>query len=121
MIIEGTLSVGSLRELAAFNGKPTDWYSIKLNISDKAADQLEAQGVKVSTYEGKKQRHFKSKFPPVVVDSDGAPFSGDVPRGSLLRIAASLGSEHPQHGVAVYFKKAKVLELAEDDFDEEGF
>ena len=121
MIIEGTLSVGSLREKAAFNGKPTEWYSIKLNISDKCADALEAEGVKVSSYEGRKQRHFKSKYPPVVLDADGAPFEGEVPRGSLLRLSANLGNAHPQHGTAVYFKKAKVLELGEDDFDEEGF
>ena len=122
MIVEGTLRIGSLRETAVMKGKDTGWYSIKLNISDKTAAALEKEGVKVGSYEGHKQRGFKSKFPPTVVDDDGHPFSGEVPRGSLLRLIVNLGAESdPQYGTPTYFKKCKVLELGEEFEDEEGF
>ena len=94
------------------------WYC--LLDEDKAAE-LDSAGVKLREYEGVKQRKFASKFEVGVLNADGSPFAGRVPRGSKVRILWQEGAPHPVHGTSTYLNKVKVLEVAEQTDGNEDF
>lgn len=113
--LEGIVAFESLRETDKFNGQDTGKYSVTLTLDDKDADYLEKQGVKLKSYEGKRQRKFASKYQPLVFDKDGNTYGGNIPYGSKVRIVWTEGAAHPVHGVTPYLNKLKVLELAVND------
>ena len=117
-VITGTVAFSNLKEHEMYNGKSTEKYSIVLTLDEAEAAKMEAQGVKLRTYEDTKQRKFSSKFEVGVYDTDGELFIGLVTRGSLVRVQYGLSpDEHPVHGVTPYLDKVRVLEVAESAVD----
>jgi len=117
-ILEGIVAFESLRETDKFNGQDTGKYSVTLTLDDDDADKLEKLGVKLKSYEGKRQRKFASKYQPMVFDNSGHPYSGSIPYGSKVRIVWTEGQEHPVHGVTPYLNKLKVIELADTNMED---
>lgn len=115
MLIEGTVAFSNLTTPEMYQGQSTGKYSIVLQLED--ITELRNQGVKVKEYEGKPQRKFTSKFelrPEQVVDTEGNPVHGEIPRGSKVRLQYSLGKQpHPVHGVSPYLNAIRVLEVAQ--------
>lgn len=118
MLTEGTVAFSNPTSTERYNGQDTGKYSLVVTLDDHSA--LRAQGVKVKEYEGKYQRKFTSKFEIDVLDSEGNPVKGEIPRGSRVRLQYGLGKNpHPVHGVSPYLNKVRVLEFAERT--EDGF
>ena len=120
-VTEGTVAFQSLREHDVFNGQSTGKYTLTIMLPEDNAKELEEQGVKLKDYEGNAQRKFSSKFSVPVLNPDGTPFTGDVTRGSKVRIQYQYGNPHPVHGVATYLNAVKVLEVAESSTADTSF
>ena len=120
-VLEGTVAFENLTEHEMYNGQSTGKYSLVLSLDEDKAAELDSAGVKLREYEGVKQRKFASKFEVGVLNADGSPFAGRVPRGSKVRILWQEGAPHPVHGTSTYLNKVKVLEVAEQSEDNEDF
>ena len=120
-VLEGLVAFENLTEHEMYNGQSTGKFSVVLSLEEPQAVDLDARGVKLREYEGVKQRKFASKFEVGIVNADGTPFQGRVPRGSKVRILWQEGSPHPVHGTSTYLNKVKVLEVAEQSGDTEDF
>ena len=120
-VLEGTVAFENLTEHEMYNGQSTGKYSLVLSLDEGDAENLDSAGVKLREYEGTKQRKFASKFEVGVLNADGTPFAGRVPRGSKVRILWQEGAPHPVHGTSTYLNKVKVLEVAEQSDDNEDF
>jgi hypothetical protein len=123
MITEGTVAFSNLEETERYNGQDTGKYSIVLTLEPDEAAKLAQEGVKLREYKNQPQRKFVTKFSGFpVLDADGEQISKYIPYGSKVRVMWEPGKPHPQHGVAPYFKKIKVLEMAEQvGADDEDF
>jgi|TARA_R100001530_G_C4313571_1_gene153726 hypothetical protein len=125
MITEGIVAFSDLQETEKFNGQDTGKYSIVLTLEAEEAEAVESEGVHLREYQNQKQRKFVTKYPDFqVLDVEGEPTSKQIPYGSKVKVMWTPGKAHPTHGVAPYFKKIKVLELAihdTDDVDDEDF
>ena len=123
MITEGTVAFSNLEETERYNGQDTGKYSIVLTLEPDEAAKLAQEGVKLREYKNQPQRKFVTKFSGFpVLDADGDQISKYIPYGSKVRVMWEPGKLHPQHGVAPYFKKIKVLEMAEQvGADDEDF
>ena len=122
MITEGTVAFSNLTETEMYNGQDTGKYSLVVTLDEKAKVALEDEGVKCREYKNTPQRKFVTKFENFqVVDVEGEVISKHIPFGSKVRIQWQGGQPHPTHGVAPYFQKIKVLELAEGAEDDEEF
>ena len=117
MVISGTVAFVNLTAHEVYNGTSTGKYSVVLTLDEDNAAKMEAQGVKLRTYEQTKQRKSASKFDVGVYDMAGDEFIGQVTRGSKVRVQFSLGAEHPVHGITPYLDKVRVVELAESASD----
>lgn len=114
MITEGIVAFANLEETERYNGQDTGKYSITLTLEPEEAAKLAGEGVKLREYKNQPQRKFVTKFAGFpVLDADGEATSKYIPYGSKVRVLWEPGKPHPQHGVAPYFKKIKVLEMAE--------
>ena len=120
-VLEGLVAFENLTEHEMYNGQSTGKFSVVLSLGEEQAVDLDARGVKLREYEGVKQRKFASKFEVGIVNADGTPFQGRVPRGSKVRILWQEGAPHPVHGTSTYLNKVKVLEVAEQSGDTEDF
>lgn len=120
-VLEGLVAFENLTEHEMYNGQSTGKFSVVLSLEEPQAVDLDARGVKLREYEGVKQRKFASKFEVGIVNADGTPFQGRVPRGSKVRILWQEGAPHPVHGTSTYLNKVKVLEVAEQSGDTEDF
>ena len=120
-VMEGVVAFENLTEHEMYNGQSTGKFSLVLSLGDEEAADLDARGVKLREYEGVKQRKFASKFEVGVLNSDGTPFQGRVPRGSKVRLLWQEGAPHPVHGTSTYLNKVKVLEVAEQTGESEDF
>ena len=124
MLIEGNVAFSNVTKHDEYMGQSTGRYSVTVTMDDSYADKLSSEGVKIKTYVPKDeegnpqepllQRKFASKFGIGVVDADNNPYEGEIPRGSKVRVQFELGNEHPVHGVSVYAKRVRILELAEE-------
>ena len=123
MITEGTVAFSNLEETERYNGQDTGKYSIVLTLDPDEAAKLAQEGVKLREYKNQPQRKFVTKFSGFpVLDAEGDQISKYIPFGSKVRVMWEPGKPHPQHGVAPYFKKIKVLEMAEQvGTDDEDF
>lgn len=120
MITEGVVAFSNLSETEQYNGKDTGRYSIVITMEEDEAAKMTAAGVKVKEYKNQPQRKFVTKYPDFpVLDVDGDVVSKYIRYGSKVRILWDGGDPHPEHGVIPYFKKIKVLEVAEGS-DSEG-
>ena len=111
--VEGVVNFSNLTQHDVFNGQDTGAYSMTITLSEDDAATLAASGVKIKDYQGNKQRKFKSKYEIKRFDSEGNPYTGEVPYNSKVRLKYKLGQPHPVHGVATYLEAVKVLEEAE--------
>jgi len=125
MITEGVVAFSNLSGTEKYNGQDAGKCSIVLTLEDEEAEKLSDAGIVVKEYKNQPQRKFVTKFPDFpVMDAEGDTIAKHVPYGSKVRVLWEPGKPHPTHGVAPYFKKIKVLEMAEhegslDDGDED--
>lgn len=122
-VVEGKVAFSNVTKHDEYMGQSTGKFTMTITMDPDKAEPLESAGVKIKEYEGNAQRKFSSGYNVRVVDADNQPFSGEVPRGSLVRIKYKLGNEHPVHGVATYLEAVRVLEVAdlETGEDDENF
>ena len=114
MITEGVVAFSNLAETEKYNGQDTGKFSIVLTLEQDEADKLTEVGVNVKEYKNQPQRKFVTKFPNFpVMDAEGDLIAKHIPYGSKVKVLWEPGKPHPTHGVAPYFKKIKVLEMAE--------
>lgn len=119
IVTAGTVAFSNLAEHEVYQGQSTGRYTVVITMDPKEAVVLEHMGVKLKDYEGKAQRKFSSKFPVAVLDLDGIPVQGEVPYGSKVRLLWKASEDsHPQHGVATYLNKVRVVEFAEGTDEE---
>ena len=112
-IVEGKVAFSHITEHDSYMGQSTGKYSLTITMDEDASQGLSDLGVRVKDYEGQGQRKFASKFDVEVLDAEGLPFAGEIPRGSTVRVLYALGQDHPQWGVSTYLNKVKVLEAAD--------
>lgn len=113
MITEGVVAFSNLSETEKYNGQDTGKFSIVLTLEEDEAGKLSDAGVNVKEYKNQPQRKFVTKFPDFpVMDAEGEVIPKHIPYGSKVRVLWEPSKPHPTHGVAPYFKKIKVLELA---------
>ena len=113
-VAEMKVAFSNLRETETYQGQDTGRFTLTGTLDDATAEMLSAQGVKIKEYENMAQRKFASKFPVKIIDANDNPFTGDIPRGSTVRISYKTGPAHPVHGTPTYLNAVRVLELAED-------
>jgi uncharacterized protein YwbE len=124
IITEGLVAFESLKQHDEYQGQSTGKFTLTLTLSDAEAEKVEKAGVKLKMYEGNAQRKFSSGYDVPVVDLEDKPYTGNLPRGSKVRILWKQGKDHPTHGVATYLNRVRVLEVADsmgEDSAVEGF
>lgn len=119
-VATGTAAFVNLLERDTWQGAPTK-YNVTLTLDNECVNELENNGVKLKEYEGNMQRKFQSNYEVQVLDADGDKYTGQVPRGSKLKVLYSLGKPSPMHGVTPYLEKVKVIELADPTGSVEDF
>ena len=111
-VIEGKVIFNSsLTKTDVFNGQDTGRYTVWLALNDKDSQFLEENGVKLKVYGDTMQRKFASKYRVPVIDTEDNAFTGEIPRGSVVRVSYKLGPPHPVHGTPTYLNAIRVLEL----------
>jgi hypothetical protein len=92
-------------------------YNITLCMDDTEASKLKELGVNVKDYMGVGQRKFKSGYTIDVLDDSGQALAltEELPRGTKVRVQWKQGNTHPQHGLATYANRVKVLEMGTGD------
>jgi len=114
IVTSGVVAFSNLTEPEMYQGQSTGRYSLVVTLGEAEASKLEDMGIKLKVYNDNKQRKFASKFHVPVVDLEDHPMSGEIPYGSTVRLLWKASEDsHPQHGVATYLNKVRVVELAE--------
>lgn len=113
IVTTGVVAFSNLTAHEFYEGKDTGRYSLVATMSEAEANRLEDLGVRVKTYEDKKQRKFASQYPVGVVDIDDRPITTEIPHGSVVRLLWQNGPAHPEWGVPTYLNKVRVVEMAE--------
>ena len=92
-------------------------YNVTLCMDKEEAAKLLALDVIVKDYQGVAQRKFKSGYSIDVLDDNGQAMSmtEELPRGTKVRVQWKHGNIHPQHGLATYANRVKVLEIGTGD------
>tara|TARA_R100001369_G_scaffold92893_1_gene140967 strand:+ start:1913 stop:2314 length:402 start_codon:yes stop_codon:yes gene_type:complete len=92
-------------------------YNITLCMDKEEAAKLSALGVIIKDYQGVAQRKFKSGYSIDILDDNGQAMSmtEELPRGTKVRVQWKHGNIHPQHGLATYANRVKVLEMGTGD------
>ena len=113
-VTTGIVAFSDLTTTELYNGQDTGKYAITVNMEQEEADKLTDAGINFKVYKDQPQRKFVTKFPGfAVLDAEGEAIPKHIPWGSKVRILWEPGKPHPTHGVAPYFKKIKVLEMAD--------
>tara|TARA_B110000208_G_scaffold149053_1_gene179899 strand:+ start:40 stop:441 length:402 start_codon:yes stop_codon:yes gene_type:complete len=92
-------------------------YNVTLCMDKEEAAKLSALEVIIKDYQGVAQRKFKSGYSIDVLDDNGQAMSitEELPRGTKVRVQWKHGNIHPQHGLATYANRVKVLEMGTGD------
>jgi len=92
-------------------------YNVTLCMDKEEAAKLSALDVIIKDYQGVAQRKFKSGYSIDVLDDNGQAMSitEELPRGTKVRVQWKHGNIHPQHGLATYANRVKVLEMGTGD------
>lgn len=92
-------------------------YNITLCMDKEEAAKLSALDVIIKDYQGVAQRKFKSGYSIDILDDNGQAMSmtEELPRGTKVRVQWKHGNMHPQHGLATYANRVKVLEMGTGD------
>jgi len=112
-VVTGKVAFSNLTEHESYMGQSTGKYSLVITLDAENAAQLSDAGIRLKDYNDTQQRKFSSKFVVPVVDMDDQPHSGEIPRGSVVRILYKNGDDHPQWGVTPYLNRVRLVELAE--------
>ena len=92
-------------------------FEITVTMSDEQAKSLEELGIKIKTYEGKRQRTFRSRYEVRFVDREKVKQTEELPRDSVVDVAYELGEPYGQFGNSTFLKGVQVLERAESKSD----
>lgn len=111
--VTGSSVFSSVTEFDEYMGESTGKYNLTIGLIPEDAAKLGDLGVRLKDYEGTAQRKFTSKFPIEVKDMDDAPFIGEIPRGSEVRVLYTLGDVHPQWGPSTYLEQVRVVVAGE--------
>lgn len=92
-------------------------YNVTLCMDAEEAAKLSALDVIIKDYQGVAQRKFKSGYSIDVLDENGQAMAmtEELPRGTKVRVQWKHGNIHPQHGLATYANRIKVLEMGTGD------
>jgi hypothetical protein len=92
-------------------------YNVTLCMDKEEAAKLSALEVIIKDYQGVAQRKFKSGYSIDILDDNGQAMSmtEELPRGTKVRVQWKHGNIHPQHGLATYANRVKVLEMGTGD------
>jgi hypothetical protein len=92
-------------------------YNVTLCMDAEEADRLSTLDVIIKDYQGVAQRKFKSGYSIDVLDENGQAMAmtEELPRGTKVRVQWKHGNIHPQHGLATYANRIKVLEMGTGD------
>ena len=93
-------------------------FEITVTMPDDKAKELEALGIKVKTYEGQRQRTFRSKYDVRFVDKEKVKQTEELPRGSVVDVAFELGEPYGNFGNSTFLKGVQVIEKAESKSSE---
>ena len=115
--VTGTAAFSSVSKHDEYMGESTGKFNLTVGLDGSDAAKLEDLGVRLKDYEGTAQRKFTSKFDVEVIDMDGNPFVGEIPRGSEVRVLYTLGPVHPQWGPSTFMNKVRVVKLGEASMD----
>ena len=113
-MISGKVAFSNLTQHDFYQGKNTGNFTLTVTLDDDSAKALEAEGVRLKTYEDTQQRKFKSAYPTAVLNMDNSAFQGEIPRGSVVRVLYKTGPENKEWGTPVYMEKIRVVEVAEN-------
>ena len=113
VVTTGVVAFSNLTSHEFYNGKDTGKFSMVITMDEQNASKLEDLGVNLKEYDGKAQRKFASQYPVTVIDVEDAPFNGEVPYGSTVRLLWTTGPVHPEFGCPTYLNKVRVVELSE--------
>lgn len=120
IVTTGVVAFSNLKDHDIYQGKSTGRYTLTITMDPAQAAVLEDMGVKVKDYEGKAQRKFASKYHVDILDMDGNEINTEIPYGSKVRVLWKASDDsHPQHGVATYMNKVRVVELSDNMTDDE--
>ena len=92
-------------------------FEITVTMSEEKAKTLEDLGIKVKTYQGKRQRTFRSIYDVKFVDQEKVKQTEELPRDSVVNIAYQVGEPYGQYGNSTFLKGVQVLERAESKSD----
>jgi len=93
-------------------------FEITVTMPDDKAKELEALGIKVKTYEGQRQRTFRSKYDVRFVDKEKVKQTEELPRGSVVDVAFELGEPYGEFGNSTFLKGVQVIKKAESKSSE---
>ena len=93
-------------------------FEITVTMPDDKAKELEALGIKIKTYEGQRQRTFRSKYDVRFVDKEKVKQTEELPRGSVVDVAFELGEPYGNFGNSTFLKGVQVIEKAESKSSE---
>ena len=113
----GKVAFSVLTSTDMYQGKDTGQYKLTVTLDDDSAKALEEQGVKLKEYDGTQQRQFKTKHKVEVLNMDGSLYTGEIPRGSEVRVLYATGPENPQYGVPVYLNRVRLVKEAEAEVE----
>lgn len=117
-VVTGKVAFSNVTEHEVYKGRSTGKYSLVITLEADQAKILEDLGITLKDYEGTAQRKFASKYGVDVLDIEGNPYSGEIPRGSVVRVLFTLGNVSQEFGQLVYLNKVRVVEeaaLTDDD------
>lgn len=112
-LVSGLSVFSSITKHDEYMGESTGKFNLTVTLDAEDASKLEDLGVRLKEYEGSMQRKFSSKFEFKVVDMDDNPYVGEIPRGSEVRVAFSLGDVSPQWGPATHLEAVRVVSEGE--------
>lgn len=115
-VIEGYIAFSHVLTEDQYQGQDVG-YNVTLCLEDSEAKGLKDKGVVVKDYQGVAQRKFKSGYDIDVLDANGKALAitEELPRGTKVRLQYKEGNVHPQHGLAVYANRLKVIEMGNGD------
>tara|TARA_B100001093_G_scaffold226772_1_gene217316 strand:- start:226 stop:666 length:441 start_codon:yes stop_codon:yes gene_type:complete len=110
-VIEGDVAFCHLRTPDVYKGAPKDNYEITISISDRDAEKLKAQGIKVRDYNGTAQRHFTTRNKLKIYAPDLTEWEGDeIPRGSRVKLIYGKSKlPHDDYGYSAYLNDVQIL------------
>jgi hypothetical protein len=119
-VAKGLAAFSNLTEHDVYNGQSTGKYGITVRLDPECATELESLGVRLKDYEGVPQRKFSTKFNVEVIDAEGNPYAGEVPRGSRVNVLFDVQGDDPRWGPSTFLHKVRVVKEAEEEMDVPG-